>query len=153
MRTLGGVVLVLVAVFSFPSCTVYKSHPVTSFADATGGEGFERAFWQDVRNKDWKDLQQHLASSFTYMGPSGTLDRDAALTTLQQMDLKDFSITDLKTQLSGNTVVVTYAITLRGTSGGQPLPDQPQQRMSVWHEHKSGWLVIAQAVLGPPASH
>jgi hypothetical protein len=132
---------------------VYKSHPVTSFVDATGGEGFERAFWQDMRNKDWKDLQQHIASNFTYMGPTGTLDRDAALAYVQQMDVKEFSITDLKTQLSGNTVVVTYAITLRGTSGGQPLPEQSQHRMSVWHEHKSGWMLIAQTALGPPASH
>ena len=153
MRRLSSVRLVLLVTLSIPACTMYKSHPVTSFADATGGEGFERAFWQDVKNKDWKDLSQHIASSFTYMGPTGTLDRDAAFSSLQQMDIKEFSITDLKTQLSGNTVVVTYAITLRGTSGGQPISEQSQHRMSVWHEHKSGWLLIAQSVLGPPASH
>ena len=152
MRWLGGVAVVLITGFSL-CCTVYKSHPVTSFVDATGGEGFERAFWQDMRNKDRNDLQQYIASNFTYMGPTGTLDRDAALAYLQQMDVKEFSITDLKTQLSGNTVVVTYAITLRGTSGGQPLPEQSQHRMSVWHEHKSGWMLIAQTALGPPASH
>ncbi len=42
--------------------------------------------------------------------------------------------------------VVTYTITLNGTAAGQPLPSGPQHMMTVWHEHKSGWMVIAHSV-------
>ena len=38
----------------------------------------------------------------------------------------------------------TFTITLNGTVGGQPLPS-PQHMMTVWHQHKSGWMVIAHS--------
>jgi hypothetical protein len=130
-----------------PACTVYPRRPVKSFSDATSGAGFERAFWRDIKDKDWKDLHAHLASNFLFLAPSGPLDRDAALAAFQRMDVKDFSLGDLQTQLNGDTFVVTYTITLRGSSGGQPLPEQPQLRMTVWQQQKSGWVALAHTVL------
>ena len=55
-----------------------------------------------------------------------------------------FAIGDLKTELNGPTFIVTYTITLNGTAAGHPLPS-PQHMMTIWHQHKSGWMVIAQS--------
>jgi len=64
--------------------------------------------------------------------------------------LKDCVIGDLKTELNGTTIVVTYSITLNGasngTGGSQPLPSAPQHMMTVWQQQKSGWVVIAHSV-------
>jgi hypothetical protein len=64
---------------------------------------------------------------------------------LKQMDLKDVSIGDLQVELNGNTLVVAYQIALSGTGSGQPLASTPAHQMSVWHQQKSGWVLIAHA--------
>jgi ketosteroid isomerase-like protein len=76
------------------------------------------------------------------------LDRTAALGQIEKMDVSEYSIGELSTELHGNVFVVTYSVTLRGTLNGQPLPDKPERRMSVWQQQKSGWMLIAHAVLG-----
>jgi hypothetical protein len=150
MPPLRGLGILLCLTPLLAACTVYGEHPVRSFSDATSGAGFERSLWNDVKDKDWKDLQLHLASNFTFLTLFGPLDRPAALAAFQQMDVKDFSLGDLQTQLNGDTFVVTYTIVLRGSSGGKPLSEQPQRRMTVWQQQKSGWVALAQTVLGTP---
>lgn len=146
------VIGLLLSVVWLPGCTVYRQKPVKTLADATGGESLERALWHDIKDKDWKDVRVHMTSNFVFVSPEGRLDRDTALARFQKMDVKDYSIGDLTTELSGNVFVATYTITLRGTIGGQPLPAAPQRRVSVWHQQKSGWMMISHAVIGNEAS-
>jgi hypothetical protein len=68
--------------------------------------------------------------------------------------LKEYSLGDLKTELNGSTIVVTYTITLtgtagNGTAGSQPLPPSPQSIMTVWQQQKAGWVAIAHSVSQP----
>jgi hypothetical protein len=139
---------VLVSLVWLVGCTVYGQKPVKALADATGGEGLERALWRDIQHKDWKDLENHTASIFVYQTPNGKLDRSAALAQIEKMDLSDCTIGELSTELHGNVFVVTYTVTLRGTMDGQPLPNRAERRMSVWQQQKSGWMMIAHAVTG-----
>jgi len=39
-------------------------------------------------------------------------------------------------------------VTLRGTADGQPLPDKPEHRVSVWQKQKTSWVLISHSVLG-----
>lgn len=139
---------VLVSLAWLMGCTVYGQKPVKALSDATGGEGLERALWRDIQHKDWKDLENHTASIFVYQTTSGKLDRAAALEQIEKMDVSEYSIGELSTELHGNVFVVTYTVTLRGTLDGQPLPDRGERRMSVWQQQKSGWMLIAHAVIG-----
>lgn len=116
---------------------------------ATGGEGFERAFWTEVQKQDWKDLEAHLAPNFVYVTPAARADRAQALQEFQQLQIQEYSIGDLATEMNRDTFVVSYTIVLRGTANGQPLPAQPQRRMTVWQQEKRGWVAIAHSVLGP----
>jgi hypothetical protein len=129
-------------------CTVYGERPVRAIADATGGAGFERALWRDIKERDWKDLDRHIASNFVLVTPAGRLERPAALERLHSMRVLEYSIGELESEMNGNTFVVTYTIVLRDDDGnGQGLPDQPQRRMTVWQQQKSSWVAIAHSVL------
>lgn len=128
------------------ACTFYGDHPARSMAEATGGEGMERVFWKNVQTANWVEVERALASNYAGVTPAGNLDRAAALEQYRSWQLKDQAIGDLKTEMNGSTVVVTYTITLNGTAGAQPLPSTPQHMMTVWQQQKSGWVVIAHSV-------
>ncbi|HMK22738.1 MAG TPA: nuclear transport factor 2 family protein [Terriglobales bacterium] len=136
---------IIFALMMLPACTVYGEHPVKSFNDATGGEGLERSFWHDIQRQDWKDLEQHLAGNFVYVTPGGRWDREAALEQFRQLQLQEYSIGELSTEMNRDAFVVTYTITLHGTFKGQALPAQPLRCMTVWQQQKRGWVVIAQS--------
>ena len=149
MFRVAALVLLLGTLLSFEGCTVYGEHPVVTIADATGGAGFEQALWRDIKAHDWKDLDRHIASNFVYLTSEGRLERAAALEQLHSMRVLEYSIGDLDSEMNGNTFVVTYAIVLRGDAGnGQSFADQPQRRITVWQQQKSGWVAIAHSVLG-----
>ncbi len=141
----------LMFAFMFTSaCTFYGEHPARALSDATGGEGLERVFWKDVQAANWAEVERALASNYASVTPSGALDRAATIEQYRTWQLKDCAIGDLKTELNGTTIVVTYTIALSGTSNGtggsQPLPSAPQHMLTVWQQQKSGWVVIAHSV-------
>jgi hypothetical protein len=134
-----------------PGCTLWREKKVVNnWADATGGEGLERSFWKDVKEKHWNELQRHVASNYVAFTPEeGRMDRAAMLQHLQGLKLDDYSLGDFQVELNTNTLVVTYTATMRGSSGGQPLPSQPVRMMTVWQQQKPGWMAIAHTVIGP----
>ena len=128
------------------ACTIAKERPARAFAEATGGEALEHIFWKEIQSGNWTEIERVLASNYVGVTPAGSLDRTATLDQYHQWKLTDFAIGDLKTEMTGPTFIVSYTITLNGTAAGQPLPSAPQHMMTVWHEHKSGWMVIAHSV-------
>jgi hypothetical protein len=144
------VVLILSAIVLLAGCTMWREHQVSDFKDATGGEGLERSFWKEVKAKHWNALEGRLAGTYVSFSPEeGRFDRAAALAHLQQLQLDDFSLGDLQTELNTETLVVTYAITMRGSFAGRPLPSEPVRMMTVWQKQKPGWIAIAHSVVGP----
>ena len=134
-----------------PACTFYRDRPARTLSEATGGEGLERVFWKDVQAANWVEVERALASNYAGVTPSATLDRSATLEQYRSWQLKDYTLGDLKTELNGTTIVVTYIITLNGvtvngTAGSQPLSSAPQHMMTVWQQQKAGWVVIAHSV-------
>ena len=137
----------LTPLLALSACTVYPEHAVKTIADATGGAGFEQAFWRDIQEQNWKDLDHHIAANFVYVTPTGRLERAAALEEIEKMRVLEYSIGDLSTEMNGNTFTVTYTIMLHGSMGASGFPDQPERRMTVWQQQKSGWVAIAHSVL------
>jgi hypothetical protein len=141
-----ALLLALMLAIVCAACTVYGDHPARSFTDATGGEALERVFWKNVAARNWPEVERVLASNYSGVASGGNLDRAAALDQYRQWQLKDYSIGDLKTELNGDTIVVTYTVTLRGKAGSDPLPSAPQHMMTVWQQQKTGWVEIAHSV-------
>lgn len=143
----------LFTVMFAPGCTFYGEHPARTMSEATGGESLERVFWKNVQAANWVEVERSLASNYAGVTPGGTLDRSATLEHYRGWQVRDFTLGDLKTELNGSTIVVTYTITLNGTANGtggsQPLPSAPQHMMTVWQQQKAGWVVIAHSVSQP----
>jgi hypothetical protein len=131
------------------ACTIAKERPARTFSEATGGEALERMFWKEIQARNGTEIERVLASNYMGTVPGGSLDRAATLEQYHHWKLTDYSISDLKTEMTGPTFVVTYTITLNGTADEQPLPSGPQHMMTVWQQHKSGWMVIAHSVSQP----
>jgi len=127
-------------------CTLWREHPVSKWADATGGEGLERSFWNEVKAKNWSALERHMAANYIGTTPQGRLDRSTALEHLRQLELSDYFLGEVQVELDGNTIVVTYSISLRASGNGMGVPTAPMRMMTVWQQQKMGWTVIAQAV-------
>ena len=137
--------MLTVALVLTSACTFYGDHPAKAFAEATGGEGLERVFWKNVQASNWVEIERAIASNYAGVTPGGTTDRTATLDQYRSWQLKDYSLGNLKTELNGSTIVVTYTITLSGTAGSQPLPSGPQHMMTVWQQQKAGWVAIAHS--------
>jgi hypothetical protein len=139
----------LISMMLVSACTVYGDRPARAFSEATGGEALERVFWKQLQAANWKEVERALASNYIGTAPGGPLDRETTLAQYRQWQLKDYSLGDLKTELNGSTIVVTYTMTLNGTAGSQPLPSALQHMMTVWQQQKTGWVVIAHSVSQP----
>jgi hypothetical protein len=148
-KCLAGLTLLWLSA-SLLACTVWREHPVRNWKDATGGEGLERSFWKEVKAKRWNALEQHMAANYVSVTPEeGRFDRSATLAHLQQLQLDEYSLGNLQTELNSETFVVTYEITMRGKFAGQPLPSAPLRMLTVWQKQQAGWMAIAHSVMGP----
>ena len=143
--------LLMSAALLLPSCTMWREHPGSSnWKDATGGEGLERSFWKEIKDKRWNEVEHHIASNFVGVSPEGDrLDKAGALSHLQQMQLDDYALGDMQSEMNSDTFVVTYTLAMHGTSAGRPLPSEPVRMMTVWQKQSAGWMEIAHSVLGP----
>jgi hypothetical protein len=137
--------LLIASLLLLTSCTLFKDRPAKTFQDATGGEGLERVFWTNVKNKKWQDLDRVVASNFVATLPGGQLGRTEWFDRIKELELQDYSIGEMRVELHGGTIVVTYQITMNGKQAGQALPATPLRKMSVWQQQQSGWILIAQS--------
>lgn len=151
LRSLPALLLILALVATLPACTMWSQPATANWKNATAGEQLERLFWDTVKARNWTELERHIAPGFILQSPAGPRDRAQTLERLRQLQLSDYSLGDVSTQLQGNTLIVTYTITRRGSLAGQPLPDSPVRMMSVWQQLKRGWLLIAHSDI-PAAS-
>lgn len=142
--TLRSAVLILFFA-ALTGCTTWSPPKHASWSNATGVEQFERLWWNAVKEKDWSEVERHLASTYAVISPGGTFDRESALAQIKQDDIDEFSIGDVSVQPSGDTTVITYSMNLRGRHAGQPFQLTNARMMSVWQQQKHGWVQVAHA--------
>ena len=120
MKNRLAIFLLMSAVLLMSGCTVWREHPGSSnWKDATGGEGLERSFWKEIKAKRWGEVEHRISSNFVGVSSEGgRLDKAAALAHLQQLQLDDYALGDVQSEMNSDTFVVTYTVAMRGTSGG-----------------------------------
>jgi ketosteroid isomerase-like protein len=129
------------------SCTMGAQPKVVTWNNSTGAEGFQRLFWQAVKDKDWLQVESHMASNFVYLDAHASKDKPQTLEYVRGLNLKDFSLGDLTVTASGAEAVVTYTIALSAASGVSE--DRSARRhMAVWQQEKSGWVLVALSDVG-----
>ena len=118
---------------------------MSNWKNATGAEAFERLFWQEVKAKNWLEVEAHLASNFVYQDKNGRVNKEKFVSDLKETDLKDLTIGDIEVTGTGTDAVVTYSAQFSGTYQGKPLPSAPMRIMTLWQQHKGGWVAVAMS--------
>lgn len=129
---------------SLSACTIWPEKP-TAWSNATGAEQLERLWWQAVKDKNWKDVESHLTSTFVYQSSGMVRDRDATIELLKKLNVADYALGDVAIHPTGDAAIVTYTIDLKGTYDGRPLDLSHARMMSVWQQQKRGWAIAAHA--------
>jgi len=129
-------------------CTLWEQKQSTAWSSATGAEQFERLLWQEIKARNWPEVERRLAPSFVEVTPTGSRDRAQTLERLKSLNLADYSLGGLEVRPAGSDMVVAYAITLRASSGDETT----LHMMTVWQQVKGGWIVVAHSEAGssPP---
>jgi uncharacterized protein DUF4440 len=121
------------------ACTIGKEPKHPTWKNATGAEQYERLMWQAVRDKDWKDVEYRLASTFVGVNPQGAaLDRAGWVEYWKASPVTDFAFGELTVQPNGADMTVTYVLRLNARASGSAL-----RVISIWQENKGGWMLIA----------
>jgi hypothetical protein len=147
MRTSRSAVLVIgLLLLGTSSCTMWGEKKTNSWKTVTAGEELTRLFWQEVKQKNWTEVGYHMSSTVVGVDSNGTFDRDGMLTNIKKMDISDFQVGEVQTQISGEHLLVAYTLAARGTVDGRPLPATVRY-LSVWQLVKSGWVLVAQSAI------
>jgi len=139
IKTTCQVALLALLVGSVVSCTMWKK-PASGWAGATGGEQLEKLFWEDVKSKNWADLDRRLASTFAAVATNGTMDRAAFLQKLHGLNVAEVNLANCNSQLNGGDLMVTCVRDIRADSA---VP--PASTLSVWQQVKKGWIMVAHS--------
>lgn len=137
-----GVLLPIVLVLA--GCSAWTPKP-SSWSNATGGEQFERLWWDSVKSKDWSQVEARLASTYVAQSPKATENKDEALARLKQLEISDLSLGEVDVRPAADSMIVTYSLDLRGSLAGQPISLSQARMMTVWQQQKKGWVAIAHS--------
>jgi len=144
------VALLLCLLLATTSCWEEKQPP--TWKSATGPEAYEKLMWDEIKAKNWPQVERRLAATFVAVDAEGTHDRAQTMELMKQLDLRDYVLGELKATPNGNDMMVTYTIVMTGTYKGQPIPNQPFRMLTVWQQVKGGWIAVAHSdVLAAPA--
>ncbi len=111
-------------------CTVYGEGKPT-LSTTTSAEQTQRIFWQEVKDKKWHTVETLLVANVTWRNGSQVLTKEAIVPYLQQLQVKDFLITDLVVRANANDMTVLYSLQLTTANAAQPLN---LHAVSVWQQ-------------------
>jgi hypothetical protein len=114
----------------------------TQEPDAVWGERLVRTFFADFSSVK-------MAKGFQSVHQDGARDRDAERKTLDNLNLRNYTLSDFKVTREANVLVVTYTFTGRETIDGKPASARPAPRMSIFIETGKEWQWLAHANLNP----
>ena len=124
-------------------CWKQPSH--FNWKNAPGAEHYENLMWQAVREKDWREVQQHLSPAFVGVTADGRkFDHLAWIEHWKAVEIHDLTLGEMIVQPSGPDMVVSYELKISGSESGRPLPPASLRVVSVWQELKKGWILTTQ---------
>ena len=103
----------------------------------------EKEIWETIRAKNPEGFAAMLADDYVYVGEAGVYDKATIVNSIKQLVFTDLSFSDWKVvKLDEDAAVVTYTVTSKGTSDGQPLPGTPMRGGSLWANRGGKWLGV-----------
>ena len=127
------------------SAVCFGTEEAPAASEASEGEKLERQMAADIKAKNWNVVESRIADGFQSVHPDGPRDRVGEIALLKKMNMGDFTLSNFKSTVVGDNVVVTFTMTVAQTIDGKQLPPKPAYRLSVWKKGASGWQWISHA--------
>jgi len=132
----------VVIILLLTGCTIGKEPKHPTWKNATGAEQYERLMWQAIRDKDWNEVQYHLAPTFVGVNAKGqSFDREGWVGYWKASPVGDFSLGEVSVQPNGPDMTVTYVIRFNSSNSGIA-----HRVISVWQQNKGGWTLVATSI-------
>ena len=148
-RLVCGPYLLSVALSLMVPAVCLRAQETPTAAGAAEGEKMERQMWADFKAKDWKAVESKIAEGFQSIHPDGPRDRAGEIALIENLKLGEFTLSNFKSTVNGDNIVVTYMIAVQETIDQKRLPGKPAPRLSVWKKGTHGWQWICHANLNP----
>src|SRR5436189_5959698 len=74
------------------------------------GEKMEKQMWEDIKAKNWEAVEDKIAEGFQSVHPDGARDRAGEISLIRHLNLGELALSNLKTTVNGENIVVTYMI-------------------------------------------
>jgi hypothetical protein len=129
------------------SAVCLRGEEIPAAPGASEGEKLERQMAADIKAKNWNAVESRIADGFQSVHPDGPRDRAGEIALLKKMNLGDFTLSNFKSTVVGDNIVVTFTMTVAQTIDGKQLPPKPAFRLSVWKKGVRGWQWISHANL------
>jgi ketosteroid isomerase-like protein len=102
----------------------------------------ETAAWQAFKDKKGDDFKKIVSANMIGVYPDGIQNLQKEMDSMQQWDMKSFTISDYKVTAAGDdTAVTTYMIKLDGTMAGKDASGT-YNAGSVWKKEGGEWKAI-----------
>jgi len=116
---------------------------------ANDGEKMEKQMWEDIKAKNWEAVEGKITEGFQSVHADGPRDRAGEITLIRKLDVGQVALSDFRSTVHGDYIVVTYLISAQESIDLERLPTKPAPRLSVWKKGGSGWQWICHANLTP----
>jgi uncharacterized protein DUF4440 len=147
LRRLPTLVLLLALVLPLAAC--WEEKQPAAWKTATGAEALEKLVWDEIKAKNWPEIEHHVGVNYRAVGPPGVFNREQLMEHLKQFEIDDYALGNVEVTPNGADMMVTYDFTGHGKVGGQPLPPVPLHMMTIWQQVKGGWIMVGHATVPP----
>lgn len=116
-------------------------------AEVSLGEQLETQMWEDMKHHNFTAVEAGIAKYFQSIHTFGSLTREVEIDLIKNLNLGSYEISNFQVTGHGDTLIVTYMISVKEKIDNQMLSAQPSPRMSVWQKIDGQWKWIAHANL------
>jgi hypothetical protein len=103
----------------------------------------EKQIWDKIKNKDADGFAGMLADDFIYIAGDGIYNKAGTVEGVKNLDVTDLTLSDWKVvMLDKDAAAVTYTVSMKGTSGGKPIPDSTLRASSAWVKRGDKWVGV-----------
>ena len=105
--------------------------------------------WDNLEQKNFEVIEKNMASGFQSIHQFGANDMEAEMKLIYNLEMSDYTITDLKITSNEDLVIATYFVSVAETIDEERLSKEPAPRMTIFIEIDDVWKWIAHANLKP----
>jgi len=129
------------------SAVCLRGEEIPAAPGASEGEKLERQMAADIKAKNWNAVERRIADGFQSVHPDGPRDRAGEIALMKKMNFGDFTLSNFKSTVVGDNIVVTFTMTVAQTIDGKQLPPRPAYRLSMCKKGAGGWQWISHTNL------